>query len=162
MSKQYQNYSVKDFDKFDCLKLSKVYFFAILFIVRAYVVWIMSVTNFNDSVATIQWLYPETTVFYLHLLSGALGLFLIIFISLRRPNSPTWVKSLWPYSRLLLAVTLLFDLLINLIGYFYWQLTSITWLMGQATIVLLLISLSYRNKRIKINLIEFPKPLPEK
>jgi len=160
--KKYQEYSIEDFDKFDCLKLSKRFYFVLLFVLRGYLVWLMSVTNMKDRVATMEWIYPETSLFFLSLISGVLGLFVVALISLRRPDAASWIKALWPYSRMLLILALIFDLVINLLGFFYWQLTSISWLICQGLIVFVLIALCFTSKRMQINLVEFPQTLPEK
>lgn len=161
MDNRYQEYSINDFDKFDCLKLSKRFYLVLLFVLRGYLVWLISVTNMKDRVATMQWIYPETSLFFLSLISGGIGLFVVLIISLRRPDAPLWVIKVWPYCRTLMVVALLFDLIINSLGFFYWQLTSITWLIGQAIIVVALIAYCYSSKRMHINLIEFPQNLPE-
>ncbi len=162
MTKEYQAYSIEDFDKFDCLKLSKRFYLVLFFVLRGYLVWLMSVTNMKDRVATMQWIYPETGLFFLSLISGGIGLFVLLIISLRRPDAPLWVVKFWPNSRSLLIVALLFDLIINLLGFFYWQLTSITWLTCQTIIVFALIITCFTSKRMQINLTEFPQTLPEK
>ncbi len=162
MSKSYQKYSIEDFDKFDCLKLSKRFYLVLLFVLRGYAVWLMSVTNMKDRIATMQWIYPETNLFFLSLFSGAIGLFVIVLISLRRPDAANWIKTLWPYSRVLLVVALVFDFTINLIGFFYWELTSMSWLIFQGGIILALIAMCFTSNRMKINLVEFPQTLPEK
>ncbi len=162
VSKKYQEYSIEDFDKFDCLKLSKRFYLVLLFVLRGYIVWLMSVTNMKDRVSTMQWIYPETNLFFLSLISGVIGLWVVVVISLRRPNSANWVKVFWPYCRTMLVVALLFDFIINLISFFYWQLTSITWLTCQGLIVFSLITLCFTSKRMEINLIEFPQALPQK
>lgn len=162
MAKEYQAYSIEDFDKFDCLKLSKRFYLVLFFVLRGYLVWLMSVTNMKDRVATMQWIYPETGLFFLSLISGGIGLFVLLIISLRRPDAPLWVVKIWPNSRSLLIFALLFDLIINLLGFFYWQLTSITWLTCQTIIVFALIISCYTSKRMQINLTEFPQTLPEK
>jgi hypothetical protein len=162
MPKKYQEYSIEDFDKFDCLKLSKRFYFVLAFVLRGYFVWLMSVTNMKDRVATMQWIYPETSLFFLSLISGALGLFVVALISLRRPNAANWIKTLWPYSRILLIAALIFDFSINIVAYVYWQLSSVSWLAYQGLIVLVLIILCFTSKRMQINLIEFPQTLPEK
>jgi hypothetical protein len=115
----------------------------------------------KDRVATMQWIYPEKSLFFLSLISGGIGLFVVLIISLRRPDAPLWVVKLWPHCRTLIVVALLFDLIINSLGFFYWQLTSIAWLIGQAIIVVSLIAYCYSSKRMHINLIEFPQNLPE-
>lgn len=162
VSKTYQAYSIEDFDKFDCLKLSKRFYLVLLFVLRGYLVWLMSVTNMKDRVATMQWIYPETNLFFLSLISGVIGLFVVLIISLRRPDAPGWVQKIWPYCRTLLVVALIFDFSINLIAFFYWQLSSIPWLICQGVIVFALIVLCFTSKRFQINLSEFPQTLPEK
>lgn len=162
MSEKYQHYSIEDFDKFDCLKLSKRFYLVLAFVLRGYLIWLMSVTNMKDRVATMQWVYPETNLFFISLVSGVIGLFVLTIISLRRPNAANWVKVVWPYSRLLLVVALLFDFAINAIGFFYWQITSVAWITSQGVIAIGLIILCFTSKRMHINLIEFPQTLPEK
>ena len=162
MTSKYKEYSIEDFDKFDCLKLSKNFYFVLIFVLRGYLVWLISVTNGKDRVATMQWVYPETNLFFLSLLSGAIGLFVVFIISLRRPDASIWVQALWPYSRALLIAALIFDFIINLAGYFYWQLTSISWVISQVLIVFIFIFVCFKSKRMQINLTEFPKTLPEK
>ena len=162
MDNRYQEYSINDFDKFDCLKLSKRFYLVLIFVLRGYLVWLISVTNMKDRVATMQWIYPETSLFFLSLISGGIGLFVVLIISLRRPDAPFWVVKLWPHCRTLIVVALLFDLIINSLGFFYWQLTSIAWLIGQAIVVVSLIAYCYSSKRMQINLTEFPQNLPEK
>lgn len=157
----YQKYSVEDFDKFDCLKLSKTFYIVLLFVLRGYLVWLMSVTNMRDRVQIIQWIYPETALFYLTLLSGAVGLFVLLIISLRRPDAAMWVQTSWRYCRILMVIALFFDLLISVIGFFYWHLLTIPWLITQVVIVFSLIYMCFKSERMHINLAEFPATLPE-
>lgn len=158
----YQKYSVQDFDSYDCLKLSKRFYLALLFILRGYIVWLLSVTNMRDRVSIIQWVYPETSLFYLSLLSGAVGLFILLIISLRRPDAYLWVRLSWQYSRVCIVLALFFDFFIHIIGYFYWQLSSMPWLISQGFITTLLIVMCYSSERLSLNLKEFPQKMPEK
>ena len=161
MPSRYKEYSIEDFDKFDCLKLSRIFYLVLLFVLRGYFIWLISVTNMKDRVATMQWVYPETNLFFLSLASGTIGLFVIFIISLRRPEAYNWVTKFWPHSRTLLIFALFFDLMVNLVGYFYWQLTSISWLISQTVIVIAFTLLCFKSKRMQINLTEFPQKLPE-
>ncbi|WP_114324718.1 DUF2919 family protein [Candidatus Colwellia aromaticivorans] len=161
-SKKYQQYSVQDFDNYDCLKLSKRFYLVLLFVLRGYLVWLMSVTNMRDRVSVISWIYPETSLFYLSLISGAVGLFVVLIISLRRPEAANWVKISWQHSRKILIAALLFDLLTHGMGFFYWQLISVEWLIMQAILTITLIILCYNSERFTINLTEFPQKIPEK
>jgi len=161
MGHKYSDYSVEDFDKFDCLKLSKSIYLVLLFVLRGYLVWLMSVTNMQDRIGIIQWLYPQTALFYLSLLSGALGLFVVLVISLRRPEAKNWVRRSWPYCRVLLVCALAFDFIISLLGFFYWQLLSVPWLVMQGGVIAVLVYYCFASKRLAINLQEFPEKLPE-
>lgn len=161
-AKYYANFLPKHFDNFDCLKLAPGIYLVLLFVLRAYIVWVMSVTNMRDHVGIIQWIFPQTSLFYLNLASGALGLFIVLVLSLRRPNAASWVRSSWKKCDVLLIIALIFDLLITLLGYFVWQLQSISWLLVHGTLVVGAITYILLSKRFAINLAEFPEELPEK
>lgn len=158
----FAGFSPKDFDKFDCVKLSKGVYITLIYILRGYVVWLMSVTNMKDRVGIIEWIYPETSMFLLSLGSGALGLFVLLILSLRRPNAASWVKTSWRNLVYLLIAALIFDLAINAVAYFAYQYISISWLVIQVSISLILIGYLLTNKRVKLNVQEFPEELPEK
>ena len=161
-AKNYQQYSVEDFDHYDCLKLSKRFYLVLLFVLRGYLVWLMLVTNMRDRISIISWIYPETSLFYLSLISGTVGLFVVLIISLRRPEAGNWIQISWKHSRKILIAALLFDLLTHGIGFFYWQLISVELLMMQTIVIIGLIALCYSSERFKINLAEFPQKIPEK
>jgi len=160
--KKYQQYSVEDFDSYDCLKLPKRFYLVLLFVLRGYLVWLMSVTNMRDRVSIITWIYPEVSLFYVSLISGSIGLFIVLIVSLRRPGAANWVQYSWQHCRSILVVALLFDLLTHALGYFYWQMFSLQWLIMQAVISIVLVTLCYTSDRLSINLTEFPQKTPEK
>jgi hypothetical protein len=158
----YKDYSIEDFDSFDCLKLSKRFYFVLLFVLRGYFVWLISVTNMRDRVGLMELVYPELDLFFLSLLSGTLGLFVVLIISLRRPDAPNWIQRSWRHCRTFLVIALLFDLLINSVAVLLLQLLPLSWLIAQALIVSALIALCFTSQRLTINLTEFPQKLPEK
>ncbi|UUO22468.1 DUF2919 domain-containing protein [Colwellia sp. M166] len=161
-AQHYANYLPKDFDNFDCLKLAPGIYLILLFILRAYIIWIMSVTNMRDHVGIIQWIYPQTALFYLNLVSGVIGLFIVLVLSLRRPTAPAWVRICWQKCKMLLIVALAFDLLIGVLGYFIWHLQTISWLLVHCSLVISAVSYILKSKRFTINIAEFPEALPEK
>ena len=116
----------------------------------------------RDKVSFIAWVYPDTSLFYVSLFSGVLGLIVVLMINLRRPDAAQWVQIGWCYSRALLITALLFDLFIHILSYFYWQLFSINWLIIQLIITVVLTLLCYTSNRIKINLAEFPQKIAYK
>lgn len=161
MNHRFAHYTPSDFDDFDCVKVSKVIYLILIFVLRGYLVWLMSVSNLRDKVGVIQWIYPEPSLFYLSLISGSLGLFVLVILSLRRPDASMWVQNSWRYIRVILLLALIFDLTVNIIGYFYWQLQSSTWLLLNIVAVLGFCFYLYKSKRVQININEFPEKLPE-
>ncbi len=115
----------------------------------------------RDRVVIIEFIYPDTSLFFLSLVSGSLGLIVVVLLSLRRPNAANWVIRLWPYCRVFMVVALVFDLAVSFIAYNYWQLLSINWLLIQAIIVSSLIILCVKSKSLRINLQEFPVVLKD-
>ncbi|MEW6984422.1 DUF2919 family protein [Colwelliaceae bacterium 6471] len=158
----YSQYSLEDFDVFDCLKISKGIYLLLLFVLRGYIVWIMSVTNMNDRVGIIQWVYPVPALFYLSLLSGLVGIFVVLVLSLRRPDAAPWVRFCWRHCRTLLVITLIFDLIVSVLGELYLQMFSISWICAQTLLVIAFVAFCFNSKRFNINLREFPEKLPEK
>ena len=161
MTNKYKQYSVQDFDTYDCLKISKRMYLVLLFVLRGYIVWLLSVTNMRDRVSIIQWIYPETALFYLSLVSGAVGLYVVLVISLRRPEAKPWVKVSWQHVRKIIILALIFDLFASLVGFFYWQLLSVSWILIQSVISVGFIYLCYSSERLTLNLQEFPEKVIE-
>tara|TARA_R110000737_G_scaffold347662_1_gene379649 strand:+ start:532 stop:1023 length:492 start_codon:yes stop_codon:yes gene_type:complete len=161
-AKYYANFLPKDFDNFDCLKLAPGIYLILLFVLRGYIIWIMSVTNMRDHVGIIAWIYPQTSLFYLNLVSGVIGLFIVLILSLRRPDAAIWVRLCWKKCKVLLFIALTFDLLIGVLGYFIWHLQSLSWLMMHCLLVISAVVYILHSTRFTINLAEFPEALPEK
>jgi len=162
MAEQFKYYSVNDFDRYDCVRLSKIFYLSLAFILRGYLVWLMTITNFNDKTSIIAFIYPDISLFYLNLVSGSLGLFILLLMSLRRPNAKSWVKYIWPKTRILLILALTLDVLAISVAYVFWQLADISAVVGQISIAVLCVLLCVKSKRLSLNLKEFPEPLPEK
>lgn len=154
---QYANYSLKDFNKFDCLKLSIGIYAILTFVTRGYLVWIISISNINNQTDAIEMIFPEPEMFYLSLVSGVVGLFIILIICLRRPNASQWVRFCWQYLRAFLSVALIVDIVVSIIGCYYLSLLSPQWLLIQFIITLLFIVYLYTNNRVKLNIKEFPE-----
>lgn len=155
----YANYSLKDFNKFDCLKLSFGIYVILAFVTRGYLVWIMSISNMKNQTDTIKMVFPDPKLFYLSLVSGVVGLFVILIISLRRPNAPQWIRFSWQYIRVFLSVALLVDLIVSVVGCVYLSLISSQWLLIQLSITLFFIVYLYTNKKVKLNIQEFPEDI---
>ena len=158
----FANYSINDFDHFDCLKLSKGLYFSLIYILRGYFVWLISVANMKDHTSFLAFVFPDKQLFYVNLVSGGLGLIVLVLISLRKPNAPDWVKRFWPKTHYLLIFALLFDLFITLYAYYIDLIYSFTWILAQFFCAAILIYYYLTSKRLAINLTEFPQPFDDK
>lgn len=162
MSTLYSKLTPKDFDRFDCVKLSKGIYLTLLFILRGYVTWIISVTNMQDRTSTIAFVYPNPKLFYLSLASGVFGLFIAFVLAMRRPEAGNWVKWSCRQLRVIMLLALGFDLTVNLAAYYWWGMQSFTWLVINLVIASVATWFLFTSERVKINLQEFPHTLPEK
>ncbi len=162
MAEQFKHYTPSDFDKFDCVKISKVFYLSLIYLLRAYIAWVMSVSNMKDKVGIIEFLYPQPSLFYLNLLSGSVGLFILVLLSLRRPDAKPWVKTVWPKSRVIILLALAFDWTVCAYGFWVSQIISTELFVIQSFFIIAIASLCYTSKRMGLNLTEFPEPLPEK
>lgn len=163
MSKNlYENLNVNDFDKFDCVRLSWWFYLSVTYILRGYLVWGLSIANIQDSTSFISFIYSDPRLLYINLLSGLIGIFLLIVISLRRPNANSRVKKIWPKMKLMIIVTLLLDYIITLSNFLIWELLTLKSLIFHSVIVIILLSKAFNNKRIAVNLLEFPEVIEVK
>ncbi|OUS32174.1 hypothetical protein A9Q98_01845 [Thalassotalea sp. 42_200_T64] len=155
-------YSFEDFDKHNCLKLSFSFYFMLIFLLRGYAMGILSLSNMRDKLSLIQWFYPESTAFYLSLVTGIPGLLLFVLLLARRPAASEWLKSLWPKFLLLGTIAVFIDLSFYWAQFFILQQGKLSWLIAQSVIGGTLLLLMKTSHRATINLAEFPEEIEEK
>ncbi|SET57708.1 DUF2919 family protein [Thalassotalea agarivorans] len=158
----FKHYGVNDFDNFDCLKVSKGLYLILAFVLRAYLVFAISISNMRDKTQILQWFYPDPSLFYLNLLSGLAGLYLLFVLMLRKPDAAPWVRWSWRHCRAIIVAVLAFDLLVSSSAYMFYDYISLKALLIELAIAVVLVVFCFRSKRFKINLTEFPEKLPEK
>ena len=158
---QYADLKPSDFDKYDCVKISPIIYLALVFVLKAYIVWIFTLTNMQDRLSIIQFFYPDKWVFFGNLASGAIGIFALLVLSLRRPDAAHWVQYLWPKYREIIVLALLFDIVMSTLATLLWEIGHMQWVLVQLVLAVVVTVCLYMSKRIKINLQEFPEKLPE-
>ncbi len=150
-------YSLKDFDKYNCLKLSLSFYLILLFLLRGFAIGIASLTNLKDKLSLIQWFYPESLQFYFSLLAGIPGLLVLYVIFQRKPEAANWVKILWANILYLCTALLALDILIYWSQYYIFQQGKLFFLVWQTIIAVLLLLYCRHSHRAKINRQEFPE-----
>lgn len=161
MHHPFAKYSIKDFDKYNCLKLSFSFYFILLYLLKGYAIGMVSLSNFKDKLSVIQWFFPDSNLFYLSLLFGVPGLFLMYVIFQRKPDTATWVKRLWRRIYWLALALIIIDSLIYWGLYLLWHLGEFTFLVSQSILALLVTTYFSKSHRAKINRQEFPEPIPD-
>lgn len=161
MKDSFAHYSIKDFDKYNCLKLSFSFYFILLYLLKGYAIGLVSLSNFKDKVSVIQWFYPDSSMFYLSLLIGAPGLFLMFVIFQRKPEAANWIKQLWSRIYWVIITLVIVDTLIYWGLFILMQLGEFQFLMIQTLFAFLFTLYFMRSHRAKINRQEFPEKIPD-
>ena len=158
---QYADLKPADFDKYDCVKISPLIYLALILVLKAYIVWLLTVTNMQDRLSIIQFFYPDKSVFFVNLASGVIGLLALLVLTMRRPEAPVWVQRIWPKFRLLIVIAMLFDVSVNIFAVWFWGIGHYQWVIVSIAIDALVVVCLFNSKRTTINLKEFPEKLPE-
>lgn len=155
------NYTIKDFDKYNCVKLSFSYYLILLYLLRGYAIGMASLANLKDKLSLIQWFYPDSSMFYLSLLFSVPNLILLYVVIARKPDSPQWLKVLWqkvlPFSVLLVSI----DLLIYWGQYLLVTQGSLHRLLIQTAVAVSILLYCTLSARAKLNRLEFPEHIEE-
>lgn len=157
--KRYQNFTVKDFNNYDCLKLSWGIWALLIYLLRGYLAVIMSVTNMSDKLAIISFFYPQAEQLYLTLIAGLPAVFLFVVIMLRKPDAGQWVKTCWRNYGKLATIALALALAFEVFQWFVLSKLSLQALLVHSAITLGFFVYLRVNSRLEINLSEFPEKI---
>lgn len=151
----------QNFDKYNCVKIPWGFYLILAFIMRAYAVWVMSVTNMRDHVSFLQWVYPQQSLFYFSLFSGCIGWVIIFILAMRKPDSGKHLRWCWQKGRELIVFALAFDLFVSCFAFIYFGLLSVNLLLAQGIISAVCLGYLFTNKHMKIVFDEFPEEFDE-
>lgn len=158
----YANYSPRDFNRYDCLTLSLKFYIILAFFLRAYIIWLASIANLSDKTAILQAIYAAPMKFYADLSSGFIAVFILLVVSLRRPDASTWVKNCWSKLPWLIGASALMNLVSLIVTSLVFHGTSLFWAIIEIVVITALLYSLYTSRRFRLNLAEFPQPMPEK
>ena len=91
----FKKYTPDDYDKHGYLKPPVGLNLLLLLLMRAYVVWVLSVANRADGTALIASLYPNKYDFFIGLGVGLGALVVMVLLSLRRERAPRFAAKIW-------------------------------------------------------------------
>ena len=122
-------YSVQwqDFDFEGRLKVPLGFYLAVVYLLRGFIIWVISLTYSDDRSLLIGLIYSNVSLFKLTILTGLPALFTFLLFSLKKQKRKSWYKAIWRVQRRVLIAALLLDLFIQ----FYtvsFHITQVHWI----------------------------------
>jgi Protein of unknown function (DUF2919) len=107
-----EKYPIESYDKYLCLKINDTLWVILLFLLRPYVVTVISLANRTDRTGIINMIYSDKMALWWGILAGVPA-FLVIYAWIKRkPGASPFVRKLWHRGRELLLVSALFNMAI--------------------------------------------------
>ncbi len=149
-------YPASAYDENLCIKVNVSLWFAILFLLRAYVVMLLSLVNMSNQTELIHLLYASETTFALGAVAALPALVLFMAWTKRRPGSGRTIRWIWHHGRAFLIVSAVLNLAI-VAGSVFWaerspQFSDVT----QALLTMYIILYLHRSERVRDTFRDFP------
>lgn len=153
-----EKYSIESYDKNLCLKINDNLWLILFFLLRPYMVAIISFVNRADRSGFINMIYSDKMALWWGLLAGVPAVFVIYSWTKRKPEASQFVKRIWSRGRELLAVSALFNAAIVfvplLIGVVH-HVSIVGWIQFGISLVIVLVL--YTSTYIKHCFADFPQ-----
>lgn len=150
-------HAISRYDKNLCLKPDATIWLIFLFLLRAYVVLILSVVNMSDRMGLINLVYPDRLTMSLGALAGIPAALLAYAWINRRPSAPQYVRNIWGNGRAFLVVSALLNAGVIFVPFWMGTLHTIpaeSW--AQFAIALLIVIVVYSSSYIRDCFNDFP------
>jgi hypothetical protein len=98
-------YDITDYDENLCLRVSPIMWIAMLFLLRAYLIALLSVVNFNDRLALINMFYSNHMQLSLGALAGIPVLVVLYAWRNRKPDASARIRWIWRNGRSFVVVS---------------------------------------------------------
>ena len=109
MNKKKKTYPITCYGKHLCLVPDFNMWLIFLFLVRPYVVLVLSFANRNDRMELINMMYTDRVLMSWGALAGVPAAFVVYAWMKREPDASDFVRNIWSRGRMLLAVSAVFN-----------------------------------------------------
>lgn len=116
----------QDFDFEGRLKIPIGFYLGIVYLLRGFVIWIISLTYSEDRGLLIGLIYSDVSLFKLTILTGLPAFCTFLIFSLKKQKEKSWYKTIWSVQRNILLAALLCDLILQLYTVSY-HITQVHW-----------------------------------
>jgi len=155
-----QKYPFSAYDRYLCLAPNGTIWFILLYLMRPYVVMIMSITNLQDHTGLIELVYGgQQAVMGMGALASIPAMAILYAFVKRNPGAGDSVRRLWHQGRNLLMIGIAGNLIILALPFFLveaYEMNKVAWI--QLGIALYIIYELIMSQRIKDTFNDFPKP----
>ncbi len=116
----------QDFDFDGKLKIPVGFYLALIYLLRGFIIWVISLTYSDDRSLLLGLIYSDVSLFSLTILTGLPAVFTFALFSLKKHKDKNWYIALWGAQSKLLLITLLIDLTIQLYSLSF-HITQVHW-----------------------------------
>jgi hypothetical protein len=156
MSDKLKKYPASAYDDNLCIKISIGLWLTIVFLLRPYVVMLLSFANMSNTMELIHLLYVNDTTFALSAVAALPTVVLFITWTKRRPDSGRAIRWIWNHGRAFLAVSIVLNLIIVVISAFWARRGPQFADAIQAILIVYIILYLYRSERVRDTFQDFP------
>ncbi|NVK26286.1 MAG: DUF2919 family protein [Gammaproteobacteria bacterium] len=100
----------QDFDFEGKVKIPLGYYLVLLYLLRAYALWVVSLTYREDPTLILSLVYSDKSLFFYSLVIGIPAILTFTLFSLKSQKEKPWFARLWRKQHLVLSLALVLDL----------------------------------------------------
>ena len=155
-----RKYPFSAYDKYLCLRPDFMLWLTFIFLLRPYVVTVLSIANRKDKTGLINMMFEDKSVMVLAALAAIPAAMVLYAYFKRKPEGSERVRKIWRYGRHLLAISTLLNLGIVYVPYLTGMVHEITlagWI--QSGICVLILFYLFAEERAIDTFADFPKQL---
>ncbi len=154
-----EKYPFSAYDKYLCLKPDVSIWLILAFLLRPYVVVLLSIANRKDAAGLINLVYSDRIAMILAAIAAIPAIFVVYAFIKRVPDAPDKVRWIWQYGRELLLVASFLNVLVvflPLLTGFAREISTVGW--AQFGISVYIIYYLFTERKVRDTFADFPQP----
>ena len=152
-------YPFSAYDKYLCLKPDVNIWLVLAFLLRPYVVVLLSIANRKDATGLINLVYSDRIAMILAAIAAIPAIFVVYAFIKRVPDAPDKVRRIWQHGRKLLLVSSFLNILVvflPLLTGLAREISTVGW--AQFGISVYIIYYIFTEQRVRDTFADFPQP----
>ncbi|MEE8429253.1 MAG: DUF2919 family protein [Gammaproteobacteria bacterium] len=152
-------YPFSAYDKYLCLKPDFSVWLVLVFLLRPYVVVLLSIANRKDHTGLINLVYSDRLAMILAAIAAIPAIFVVYAFIKRKPDAPDKVRRIWQHGRELLLGSSFLNVLVvflPLLTGIAREISTVGW--AQFGISAYIIYYLFTERRVRDTFADFPQP----